>query len=145
MRKSLLLAAACLLLAGCSFNRQWNAALRQPIPAQSIAGPWEGRWLSDKNGHTGRLRCILTPDGANAYNARFHATFWKIFRAGYEVPFAVTNDGARFRFSGQSDLGELGGGLYTYTGEATPEQFAAEYRSKHDHGKFQMTRPAPAR
>jgi hypothetical protein len=144
LKASLLALAASTLLAGCSFNRHWKAAQQQPPPPSELAGPWEGQWLSDKNAHRGRLRCIMTPVGTNSYHARFHATFWKIFRASYEVPFAVTNDHGRFRFSGESDLGLLGGGVYRYTGASDGEQFTAQYRSKHDHGTFKMERPSTA-
>lgn len=137
------LAAASLLFGGCSYSRPWKAALRQPIPAGDISGPWEGRWLSDKNGHTGRLRCIMTATGTNGYNAHFHATFWKIFRASYQVPFAATNAGTRFTFTGESNLGKLAGGTYTYAGSADPSNFSATYRSKYDQGTFEMKRPAP--
>lgn len=141
LRTLLLALAAAMTLAGCSFNRHWKAALQQPSPANDMAGAWEGRWLSDKNGHTGRLRCIMTQTGTNTYHARFHATFWKIFRASYEAPFAATNSSGRFQFSGESDLGVLGGGTYHYTGMANESEFFSNYRSKYDHGTFKMERP----
>ena len=137
--------AAVMFLTGCSsFHGKWKTALAQPAPADSIAGPWEGRWLSAKNGHTGRLRAVLTPGETNTYTAHFHATFWKIFRAAYEVPFIVTNTPSGFAFTGRSDLGPLSGGVYTYEGAATPAEFRSSYRCKWDHGDFEMARPAPA-
>lgn len=134
--------AAAMLVCGCSsFHRQWDAAVAQPLPAHDISGPWEGSWRSGKNNHRGRLRCVMTPAGTNLYQAHFHATFWKIFRAAYEVPLEVRREGGTFRFTGQSDLGLLGGGIYTYEGTATPAEFSSSYRSKHDHGRFEMRRP----
>ena len=65
----------------------------------------------------------------------------KAFRASYHLPFEVTRDGDQFHFSGQSDLGKLSDGVYTYHGEATPARFHAEYRSKYDHSRFEMSRP----
>ena len=47
--------AALLVLSGCStFNRDWKAAATATAPTNSIAGRWEGKWVSDHNGHNGR-------------------------------------------------------------------------------------------
>jgi hypothetical protein len=136
------LLAAALLLTGCStFNREYKSALAQPIPTDDISGPWEGRWLSDKNGHTGKLRAVLRRTSADEYDAYFHATFWKFLQASYRVPLKVDQTGNRTTLSGQSDLGMLSGGVYTYEGEATPTTFFSTYKSKYDHGTFEMKRP----
>ena len=137
-----LLAGAALLCSGCSsFNRNWKASLAQPAPDDGLSGPWDGQWVSSKNGHRGRLRCIMEAKGDGRFDARFHAVFWKIFRASYKVPFhAVENDGA-WKFEGESDLGKLAGGIYTYEGTADGTNFLATYKSKYDHGRFEMRRP----
>jgi hypothetical protein len=141
---SALLGLACLLSAGCSsFHQHWKSAVNQPLPHHDMSGSWEGRWVSEKNGHNGRLRCVMSQTGTNLYEARFHAIYWKIFRAAYEVPFEATRAGDRFTFSGESNLGKLAGGVYSYHGAATPSVFEATYRSKYDHGRFEMTRPRP--
>jgi hypothetical protein len=131
-------------LAGCSsFNREWKTALRQPLPSSDISGPWEGKWISEKNGHNGRLRCVMTHQGDHQYLAHYHAVFWKIFHSTYAVPLEVNATSTNFVFSGESDLGKLSGGVYTYQGSATPEHFSSTYKSKYDHGRFEMNRPAP--
>jgi len=141
MKNSLLIVLLC--LTGCSsFNREYKAALTQPMPANDISGPWEGRWLSDKNGHTGKLRAILRKSSDNEYNAYFHATFWKILRSSYQVPLKVNAENGRTTLSGEQNLGWLSGGVYTYQGEATPTSFFSTYKSKYDHGTFEMKRPA---
>ncbi|HEX7859408.1 MAG TPA: hypothetical protein VF773_03720 [Verrucomicrobiae bacterium] len=130
------------LLTGCSsaFNREYKSALAEPIPTDTIAGPWEGRWLSDKNGHTGKLRAVLTKTSSEEYDAYFHSTFWKIFRASYRVPLKVEGT----TLSGEADLGWLSGGRYTYEGEVTPTSFFSTYKMKYDHGTFEMKRPTNA-
>jgi hypothetical protein len=45
------------------------------------------------------------------------------------------------RFEGEADLGWLAGGVYRYDGQATPASFFSTYKSKYDHGTFQMKRP----
>jgi len=79
----------------------------------------------------------------HTYEARFKATYWKIFRVGYDVALLVERkpDGS-FRLSGENDLGWWGGGVYHYEGDVSSTNFAATYRSRYDHGTFQMQRPA---
>ena len=134
-----------MLFTGCStFNKEWKAALAEHTSTTSIAGPWEGRWVSDKNGHTGKLRGILRQTNSEEYDAYFHATFWKIFSASYRVPLKFQEQGDRTILSGQADLGRLSGGIYSYDAEVTPANFFSTYKSKYDHGTFEMKRPEPA-
>lgn len=143
MLKFLVLCSA-FFLSGCSsFNREWKTVVAEPHSTVDISGPWEGRWLSDKNGHTGRLRGVFRKTGADAYDAHFHATFWKIFRATYRVPLKYEESNGLFTLSGKSDLGLLSGGVYTYEAEATPNRFFSTYKCRFDHGTFEMQRPGP--
>ena len=129
-------------LSGCSsFNREWKSAVAQPSLTNDISGAWEGRWLSDKNGHTGKLRGVLTKEGPDQYSARFHATFWKVFHATYEVPLKHEERNGEHLLAGEADLGTLSGGIYTYEAKATPEEFLSKYKCKYDRGTFEMKRP----
>ena len=142
MKKSFAVFFLALFLSGCSsFNREWKSALAQPGSGADISGPWEGRWLSDKNGHTGKLRGVLTKEGPDQYNAHFHATFWKIFHATYEVPLKHEELKGEHLLNGEADLGTLSGGVYRYEAKATPEEFFSKYNCKYDHGTFEMKRP----
>lgn len=130
------------LLCGCSsFNRAWHKAGSAPAATDSIEGRWEGHWLSDANGHTGKLRCLLSRDADGEYTAWFRATYWKILRFSYRVPLQVEAHDGVWLFSGSEDLGSMAGGIYHYTGSATPTNFHSTYRSDYDHGIFQMSRP----
>jgi|SRR3954467_4382377 hypothetical protein len=134
--------AAVLLLGGCSsFNREWSAALKQPVPASDLSGPWEGHWTSDVNGHNDKLRCLITQKSPDQYNATFHATYKSIFHFSYTVPLQVRKHANSFVFSGEADLGKMAGGVYTYEGATTATNFFSTYDSKYDHGKFDMHRP----
>lgn len=138
---------ALLLLCGCSrFNRAWNQAGRNPTPPDSIEGRWEGRWLSDHNGHTGKLRCVLTrtSDSTNTYTAHFRATYWKIFRYSYKAEFPFESQHGVWHFTGSENLGWLAGGVYDYEGLVSSTNFHSTYRSKYDHGTFEMSRPQAA-
>ena len=128
---------------GCStFNRDWNRTHATPVPAQEIDGRWAGSWLSDHNGHHGRLRCLVRRLDDRSYRARFKATYWKIFHFSYTVNLQVTREPpGSFNFQGEANLGWLGGGVYHYEGHATPANFVATYKSQYDHGTFRMARP----
>jgi len=132
-----------ILTTGCSsFQRGWKVATAASPPASDISGPWEGTWLSDVNGHHGRLRCLVTRLDGRHYRARYKATYRRILRFGYTVDMEIERtSGDRFQFRGKADLGWWGGGVYHYDGYATPTNFFSTYTSKFDHGKFQMKRP----
>jgi hypothetical protein len=130
------------LSVGCSsFNRDWKRAAALAAPTNDIAGAWEGKWVSDANGHNGRLRCLLTQTNEMIYEARYHAKFWKIFSYRYTVPMRVRRNAAGFTFTGDANLGWLAGGVYEYRGFASPTNFFSTYVSKQDQGTFRMQRP----
>jgi hypothetical protein len=135
MRPAALFLFVAVFTTGCSsFDRTW----RNP-PAQSagIAGRWEGRWQS-ATGHDGKLRAIITPQTTARYDARFRATYRSVLSAEYGVTLHVKQRGPRFQFRGAANLGVWG--RYETTGYATRTQFRAAYRSKFDHGTFEMRR-----
>ena len=135
---------ALLLVFGCgcsSFNRDWRRATAQPSPANSAAGPWDGTWLSDANGHHGKLRCLMTHETNDLYQARFHATFGGIFHFNYTAQFEMQpHNVVGWEFNGDANLGKLGG-TYYYEGRATATNLASTYKSKYDHGTFNLHRP----
>jgi hypothetical protein len=134
--------ALVLLVCGCSsFNREWKRAGKQPAPTDSITGRWEGHWLSDVNAHTGKLRCIVTHQTNDLYEARFRATYMKILRFSYTVPLTVNASNDVWHFHGEEDLGAMAGGVYRYVGSATATNFHSTYDSKYDRGVFEMQRP----
>lgn len=105
-----------------------------------MSGRWDGCWLSSANGHTGRLRCIITRGTNDTYSARFHATYAKILKFGYTVPLSVTASNQSWHFTGAANLGFMAGGVYRYNGSATSNSFHSTYASKYDHGTFDMER-----
>jgi len=134
--------ALSLFLTGCSsFSREWRTTLKQPQAADSIAGAWEGRWVSDLSGHEGKLWCIMTRKTESEYDARFKARYKKIFSFSYTVPMQVKRSGNSWKFEGEADLGKIAGGVYNYTGAASTTNFFSTYDNKYDHGKFEMARP----
>lgn len=142
VRCAALALALAVITAGCStFNRDWDRAADQLPSPNSIAGRWEGKWTSEVNGHTGRLRCLLTRESDASYRAQFRATYWKIFRFSYAVSLTVEEHDGVWRLDGEEDLGKMAGGVYRYEGRVSPTNFEATYSSKYDHGIFKMQRP----
>ena len=144
----LTLAALVLLVmcvSGCSrFHGAWKRAAEAPAPTSGLEGRWEGVWVSDHNGHHGRLRCLVTHQSNGVYQAWFHAKFQKIFSFAYKVPIQVEATADGYRFHGQEDLGTMAGGLYTYDGSVEGTNFFSTYKAKYDYGTFRMGRPAPS-
>ncbi len=142
--RALALFAMMLVLTGCStFDRDYQAALKQSVRAGSPEGPWTGRWTSDKMGHTGELRAIVVKDIDDTYTARFKARFWKCFTYTSTAALTMEPKGDAFHFDGSAQLGWLAGGEYHYEGRVTPKFFFSEYRCHWDNGTFYMERPKP--
>ena len=110
------------------------------MPAYDIQGRWQGTWLSEVNGHTGKLHCLVAKQDDGKYQARYHAKYRKILSFGYTVALDATQTNGIYKFSGEADLG-WAGGVYRYEGQASSTNFLSTYKSKHDHGIFQMSRP----
>ena len=135
--------AALLVLSGCStFNRDWKAAVAKPTPADSIEGRWEGQWLSDHNGHHGKLRALIRKLDSGQYETRFHAKYAGVLSFGMQSKLDVKPAGGLWQFSGEENLGKPYG-VYRYEGKASATNFFSTYKASFDHGTFQMTRPMP--
>ena len=135
--------AALLVFSGCStFNRDWKAAAAQPTPTDSIEGRWEGKWLSDHNGHHGKLRALIRKLDSGQYETRFHAKYAGVLSFGMQAKLDVKPAGSLWLFSGEENLGKPYG-VYRYEGKASATNFFSTYKASFDHGTFQMARPKP--
>ena len=146
MKHLIVLLAAGLVFCGCStFEYEWRQATRKQAPAEGITGRWEGRWTSQANGHNDKLRALITAVDTNHYDVKFHAAYkqWITIYFGYTVRMETKPGGAgNVLFHGSEDLGALAGGIYTYEGQANRTNFFSTYKSKYDHGTFEMNRPS---
>jgi hypothetical protein len=127
---------------GCtSFDHDWQKSARDIPAPDGLQGRWEGTWISEVNGHTDSLRCVITKKEEGVYMARFLARYHKVLSFGYTVTLKVQTAANEHTFSGDADLGWLKGGVYHYEGRATATNYISTYRCKYDHGTFQMGRP----
>jgi hypothetical protein len=146
-RTLLLTVAALVFVGGCSsqFQSDWKrtAVAEAPgkPPADHLSGRWKGSWKSDKGGHSGGLRCLVSRTGPDAYRARFDATYMMLLRFGYAMKMtADVRDDVTY-VAGEEDLGKSYGGVYEYEGQADGKNFRLNYRTKSDYGHFTLKRP----
>lgn len=144
--------AVILLFSNCStgFNREWQRSLvdGKDRAGKDITGIWQGTWRSEVNGHSGKLRCIVSREHAapgacekDSYRFHYQASFMKLLSATYAVKHHVVETKEGFSFTGEQSIPGIGGGLYHYQGKGTPAQLKATYRSKFDEGAFELKRP----
>jgi hypothetical protein len=121
----------------------WIYSRRGPPPEDLLVGRWQGSWQSHRRGETGALECTvrLRPDGV--YEARFDATYWRVFSMKQTLPLAVEACGQVWRFTGQADLGLLAGGVYRHEGSSDGREFVSRYAAKRDEGEFRLQRVPP--
>ncbi len=145
------------VLASCAsarFEKDWKTAVADQSSGKGdpVSGPWAGSWTTETNGHTGKLRCLVTPlhDAAcqetngkkldDQYRFRYHATWGKIFQGGYTADYDVKKSGSGYQVTGSKDLGPFG--EFKHDGKIQGDQFNATYEStKGDKGGFYLNRP----
>lgn len=132
----------CVLLAtGCSsFQHRWEAAGRFAPTGDALEGRWQGSWQSDRNGHTGHLRCLLAKRGDQAYAADFEARYWKVLVFHTEVMLHTLPATNQVRFRGESQLPAWAGGTYYYAGHSDGQDWFCTYSNRYDHGTFTLRR-----
>ena len=132
------------MVSGCSgFHRAWKTEKFQSTTyaSDALTGAWEGTWLSDVNGHNGRLRALITQNPDGTYHAWYHAKYKRILSFAYSVDMEAQEITGGHTFTGEADLGKLAGGVYSYEGTASDGLYNAHYDCKYDHGVFKMQRP----
>ena len=137
------------ILASCTglrFNSAWQKATKEHRSGKTTAvtGPWEGTWLSDFNGHTGKLRCIITPVGNKKESDRYHFRYWATWagplQGGFNAEFEIQKMGNQYHVQGRENLGIFGS--FRHEGVIRGNNFDANYRSSSgDNGTFSMRRP----
>lgn len=131
---------AVLVQPGClTYHTSWKKQPPAPEP-DPIEGRWKGTWLSNHNGHKGKLRAVATHIEDDQYRFQFGATYMLFLTASYDVQFTITEENGQYTLTGEQELPGYMGGLYNYEGSIQDGDFTSSYRSKLDHGTFQMTK-----
>lgn len=112
------------------------------IASSVIAGQparYRGRWLSNTNGHNGRLNVKLKPTRAGDYRAVFTGTFLKVVPFVYATRMTpVSRSGNATTLVSEQHLPLVG--TFRARAHVTPGSFNATYSSKNDRGTFTMSR-----
>ena len=139
IRGSALYAAVVALLAtGCtSFEKKWQTARQQPLPAGDITGTWTGTWQNTNNAHGGALRALVTQVNPTNYAVRFHAV-WGTHSGSFKTELIGQSEGDEFVFVGHK---RILGFLITTRGHANATNFFSTYESRFDTGTFTLKRP----
>jgi hypothetical protein len=136
--KTCMVLLGLVLVGGCqSYSRQWKEAAAQ-ISSDPFEGRWEGSWVSDHNGHSGRLRCIISRGSNAVYRANFQAKYAKTLTFHYVASLQTLREGERISFNGEARLGWWAGGLYRYVGHAEGTNFFCTYSNRYDFGTFRL-------
>jgi hypothetical protein len=127
-----------------SYQRDFErASVTLVRPSTTAAGPWQGTWKSDANGHHGPLWCIVepTPAKSGSFNFRYRAGWGAVNFGDYThtTPTRLEGDGS-IRLSGEMPL-PGGLGIYQVRGRLTRDAFDATYHSAADHGTMTLRRP----
>ena len=145
MAQSCLMFLLALSLSSCAssrFEREWRS--KQYQKATDLTGSWEGKWLSDSNGHTGKLRCIVRQVSGSQHDYSFqYQASWGIFLRGiFTIHCKALRSGLQeWKVSGSKDLGKLLGGEFSHQASITPQVVHADYHSQLDHGVMDLKRP----
>jgi len=141
----LFVSIACWLLASCSgYERSWQQAVMSYKAGElaSPAGPWTGTWSTKTDGHTGKLRAIVTPaaDAPGEYDFHYHATWGKNLSGTYKVRYPIVRQGNRNMVNGDLNMGVFG--TFGHKAVIARESFEATYsNNKGEVGTFSMKRP----
>src|SRR5690349_5499570 len=90
--RTALLFLAALSLVGCSkFERDWRTPSVQELSSggDRMLGRWKGSWKSEASGHSGKLRCVVTPVDQNSRRAEFKAAFAVLLKFEYTLDLAA--------------------------------------------------------
>ena len=102
------------------------------------AGNWQGTWLSESNGHSGKLNARIHQVSPSQYRAVFRGTYFKVLPFRYATTLDVVGCGPGYvQLAGGKKLGPVMG-EFRYQACVSGNQFQATFRSKRDHGVWQM-------
>lgn len=137
-----LIAASFLPACSMGFHRDWRAAAKSSA-GTGVEGAWEGTWKSEATGHHGSLKCIVGPakNAQGDRDFRYWASWKHLLSGTFDAVHQVTPQGkAAWKFTGQHQMPDWAGGLYTYDGTVIGDHFHADYKAAKDHGTYDLTR-----
>ncbi len=105
--------------------------------AASPVGNWRGFWSSRSTGHQGPLRARVRQTSPDTYRAVFVGRFAGVVPFVYPAKLERV-PGTCHCYTSSQRLPLMG--TYRMTATVTPGRFHATFRSRKDHGTFDMSR-----
>jgi hypothetical protein len=122
----------CIVFAGYAPT----ATAAEPV---DLTGKWHGSWESCSTGHHGKLHATFCKISENCYQARFSGTFFVVLPFTFRVNLQATDQGdGRVLLSGSPRLPLFG--TFHFSAVASACDFAANYSSRNDEGRFLLSR-----
>ena len=140
IRFSLILISLWSLMGCTAFNRKWEEKLSDQKFNQGQTGCFEGIWMSDSNGHNGKLYCIIEEKKDGSLEAIFHAKYKTILTFNYSLPITAEKLDDGYKLRGAADIGAMYGGWYSFDGLLKERSLNARYHNEYDKGYFKMMR-----
>lgn len=149
MKTAVLALLTPVFLASCSeYSKDFRTSAAQfkkaKVSPNTPAGPWEGTWKSEVNGHHGPLWCLISqdPKKPEIWNFRYRAG-WGVLKFGdytHQVNAKLAKDGSLALNDKMTLPNNFG--TYTVTGKTTPKKFDVRFHGNGDKGTMTLKRPA---
>lgn len=107
--------------------------------AQGLDGRWGGGWQSNNTGHKGRLSAQFNRIDSTHVKAKFRGTFFKVIPFCYRPVLDIVYEEPGLMVLQGNRRIPLGGN-FEYNATISGNQFSATYRSRRDHGVWQLQR-----
>lgn len=107
--------------------------------ADEFCGKWRGGWLSCTTGHKGKLNAQFRRIDSTHVRAKFSGTFAKVIPFCYRPVLDIVHEEPGLVVLQGTKRIPLGGNFH-YNATVTDGHFSATYRSRRDHGVWQMSR-----
>ncbi len=111
----------------------------QPVMADELDGRWRGGWQSCSTGHHGKLNAQFCRIDETHVRATFKGTFAKVIPFRYRPVLDIVHEQPGLMILQGNKKIPLGGN-FQYNATISGGQFNATYRSRRDHGTWQMQR-----
>ncbi|MFK7768534.1 MAG: hypothetical protein AB8B55_15030 [Mariniblastus sp.] len=107
--------------------------------SDELAGNWRGGWQSCNSGHRGKLNAQFCRIDSTHVRATFKGTFAKVIPFRYRPVLNIVHEEPGLVVLQGNKKIPLGGN-FQYNATISNGQFNATYRSRRDHGIWQMQR-----
>ncbi|MGI9494812.1 MAG: hypothetical protein ACR2NK_02055 [Mariniblastus sp.] len=104
-----------------------------------LSGTWNGNWKSCKSGHHGRLNAHFCRLDETHVQAKFTGSFAKVIPFRYRPVLTIAHEEPGLMILEGNKKLPLVGNFY-YSAIVSEAGFSATYRSRRDHGVWQMSR-----